>query len=255
MKENPAFSEKNFSKVVLSSQRSKSTNNSIKRRLHTTVNLWREKENSENHKCFKGNVEMAFPSLCILVVFKNCRIDGMKDTMVCSSAWRMQMGRKMNALLTTSQMNREARLLCEEYFSKFKKLIKVEVESVHIELANLEVQRSTKVIPQNVDAVLVQNDVPLYMNVLYSGSSSQGNVVPTLNLLSNSNPNNQSLPQSTITAVGYYPPFYFDPRTARGENGCQDQKLAECSLLEFNIDNALTLQLLFVDMHQRIRDH
>ena len=42
---------------------------------------------------------------------------------------------------------------------------------------------------------LLQNDVPLCMNVTYGGSSSQGNVVPTLNLLSNSNPNYQSLRQ------------------------------------------------------------
>ena len=42
---------------------------------------------------------------------------------------------------------------------------------------------------------LLQNDVPLCMNVTYGGSSSQGNVVPTLNLLSNSNPNDQSLCQ------------------------------------------------------------
>jgi len=46
--------------------------------------------------------------------------DGMKDTAVCSSVWRMQMGRKMNALLTTNHMNRETRLLCEEYLSKLK---------------------------------------------------------------------------------------------------------------------------------------
>ncbi|KAJ8430390.1 hypothetical protein Cgig2_032129 [Carnegiea gigantea] len=45
----------------------------------------------------------------------------------------MQMGRKMNALLTASQMNREVRLLCEEYFSKLKELIEVEVGLVHVE--------------------------------------------------------------------------------------------------------------------------
>ncbi|KAJ8443243.1 hypothetical protein Cgig2_010138 [Carnegiea gigantea] len=166
---------------------------------------------------------------------------GMKDTAVCSSVWRMQMGRKMNALLTASQMNKEARLLCEEYFSKLQELIEVEVGSVYVEgdvqqdgsssakivipenvtgvqesskMTNVEVQRSTKGVPQNIDAVL--NGVPLCMNVPSGGSSSQGNVVPTLNLLSNSNPNDPSLRQSTIAAVGYYLPFYFDPRTAGG---------------------------------------
>ncbi|KAJ8441610.1 hypothetical protein Cgig2_023763 [Carnegiea gigantea] len=135
----------------------------------------------------------------------------------------------MNALLTASQMNKEARLLYEEYFSKLQELIEVEVGSVYVEgdvqqdgsssakiLTNVEVQRSTKGVPQNTDAVLVQNGVPLCMNVPSGGSSSQGNVVPTLNLLSNSNPNDPSLRQSTIAAVGYYPPFYFDPRTAGG---------------------------------------
>ena len=75
----PAFSKKKFSGGVLSSQRSESMNNSIKRRLHATANLceffnifcgvvskWREKENGENHKRSKGNVEMAFPSVSLL---------------------------------------------------------------------------------------------------------------------------------------------------------------------------------------------
>jgi len=63
----------------LSSQRSRSTNNSIKRQLHATANLcdfynifygvvseWRETENGENHKCSKGNVVRAFPSITLL---------------------------------------------------------------------------------------------------------------------------------------------------------------------------------------------
>ncbi|KAJ8439020.1 hypothetical protein Cgig2_028466 [Carnegiea gigantea] len=91
-------------------------------------------------------------------------------------------------------------------------------------LTNLEIQRSTKVVPHNADAVLVQNfasfptnipyygsretlvkgpsgvlspqnGVPLCMNGPYGGSSSQDDVVPTLNLLSNSNPNDRSLRQ------------------------------------------------------------
>ncbi|KAJ8439021.1 hypothetical protein Cgig2_028467 [Carnegiea gigantea] len=184
-------------------------------------------------------------------------------------------------------MNREARLFCEEYFSKLNEVIEVEVGSVYMEgdvqqdgssstksvlnppgsreknqrnkrlkstsekkcnqakarkkkkmsahnsqatnldmrkstevipknvagvqesskLTNLEIQRSTKVVPHNADAVLVQvdkknsfstliqNGVPLCMNGPYGGSSSQDDVVPTLNLLSNSNPNDRSLRQ------------------------------------------------------------
>ncbi|KAJ8432304.1 hypothetical protein Cgig2_019233 [Carnegiea gigantea] len=139
------------------------------------------------------------------------------------------MGRKMNALLTASEMNKEGRLLCEEYFSKLKELIEVELGSVYVEgdvqqdgpssakiLTDVEVQRSTKGVPQNTDAFLVQNGVSLCMKVPCGGSSSEGNVVPTLNLLSNSNPNDQSLRQSTIAALRYCPPFYFDPKIARG---------------------------------------
>ena len=37
--------------------------------------------------------------------------------------------------------------------------------------------------------------------------------------------------------------------------GCQDRKSAECSLLEFNVGNALTLQFPFSNMHRRIQDH
>ena len=44
-------------------------------------------------------------------------------------------------------------------------------------------------------STLLQNGVPLCMNVPSGGSSSQGNVVPTLNFLSNSNPNDPSLRQ------------------------------------------------------------
>ncbi|KAJ8435901.1 hypothetical protein Cgig2_010258 [Carnegiea gigantea] len=184
----------------------------------------------ENHKCFKGNVEMAFPSVSLLkhakpiYTIEAYRLymmkrwskgvkeiqsneliveNGMKDIAVCSLVQRIQMGRKMNALLTASQMNREARLICDECFSKLKDLS---------ELTNLEVQRSTKAVPQNVDAIL--SGTPLCMNGPYGGSSSQDNIVPTLMLLSNSNPNDQSLCQSTIVAVGCCPPFYFDLRAA-----------------------------------------
>jgi len=56
-------------------------------------------------------------------------------------------------------------------------------------------------------STLLQNGVPLCMNVPYGGSSYQGNVVPTLNLLSNSNPNDQSLRQmssfSYIVILGF----------------------------------------------------
>ncbi|KAJ8438669.1 hypothetical protein Cgig2_031634 [Carnegiea gigantea] len=327
----PTFSKKNFSGGVFSSRKSESTNNSIKRRLHATANLcdfynifcgvvseWREKENGQNHKCSKGNVEMGWSKDARDSQSNELIVeDGMKDTAVCSSVWRMQMGRRLNALVTASQMNREARILCEDYFSKLKELIEVEVWSVYAEddihqngsssamsvlnppgswekgqqnkrlkstsekkcnqakarkkklsthnliieeglpkatnlemnnsaeSINLEVQRSTKVALKNANADFVQNfasfpmnlpyyglretlrkdpsgvllpqGAPLSMNIRYGGSTSPGNAAPTLNLLPNSNRNNQSLSQSTIALVGYCPLFYYDPRTTEGE--------------------------------------
>ena len=63
----------------MSSQRRESTNHSIKRRLGVSTSLcdfynifcsvvseWRENKNCENHKCSKGNVEMAFPLVTLL---------------------------------------------------------------------------------------------------------------------------------------------------------------------------------------------
>ncbi|KAJ8437510.1 hypothetical protein Cgig2_027585 [Carnegiea gigantea] len=179
-----AFSKKNFSRGVLSSQRSESTNNSIKRRLHATVNLcdfyniicgvvleWREKENGENHKCSKGNVEMVFSSA------------------------------------TNLETKKSAEVIPENVTGVQELLNSI----------NLEVQRSTKVALENADVDFVQNGAPLCMNIRYGGSSSPGNVAPTLNLLPNFNRNDQSLSQNIIAPVGYCPPFYYDPRTMGGE--------------------------------------
>ncbi|KAJ8425774.1 hypothetical protein Cgig2_014888 [Carnegiea gigantea] len=112
--------------------------------------------------------------------------DSMKDTAVCSSVWRMQMGRKLNALVTASQMNREARILCEDYFSRLKELIEVEVGRLIWKFTDPQRLKNA-----NVD--FIQNGAPLCMNICYGGSSSPGNVAPTLNLLANSNRNDQSL--------------------------------------------------------------
>ncbi|KAJ8441611.1 hypothetical protein Cgig2_023764 [Carnegiea gigantea] len=140
--------------------------------------------------------------------------DGMKDTPVCSSVWRMQMGKKVNALLTASQVNREARLLCEEYFSKLKELIEVQVGSA----INLKRKKSAEVRTKIVTGVQEssENGVPVCMNVPYGGANPEGNVVSTSNMLSNSNSNDQTLRQSTITPVGYYSLYYVDPRSVRG---------------------------------------
>jgi len=64
---------------VLSSQKSETTNRSLKRRLCTIADLcdfynvfcdvvfeWRSKENGEDHRCSKGKVEMVFLSIHLL---------------------------------------------------------------------------------------------------------------------------------------------------------------------------------------------
>ncbi|KAJ8436534.1 LOW QUALITY PROTEIN: hypothetical protein Cgig2_026649 [Carnegiea gigantea] len=73
----PTFSKYYFTSGVLSSQRSETMNRSLQRRLRTITDLCdfynifcdvvsKSKENGEDHRCSKGNVEMAFPSISIL---------------------------------------------------------------------------------------------------------------------------------------------------------------------------------------------
>ncbi|KAJ8439022.1 hypothetical protein Cgig2_028468 [Carnegiea gigantea] len=144
-------------------------------------------------------------------------------------------------------MNREARLFCEEYFSKLNEVIEVKVGSVYMEgdvqqdgssstksvlnppgsreknqrnkrlkstsekkcnqakarkkkkmsAHNLQVKRDYPRCSGIIQAfsTLIHNGVPLCMNGPYGGSSSQDDVVPILNLLSNSNLNDRSLRQ------------------------------------------------------------
>jgi len=257
----PAFSKDYFSGGVLSSQRSETTNRSLKRRLRATADLcdfynifcdvvseWRSKENGEDHRCSKGSTEMVLPSLNIFkhalsvytveafLIFEKEFIDGAaynykevdsstskksfevwgvrvstephgeepfefrhfvtfnkehgivectckmysevgilcshclrvlhaccvervpdqyinkrwckgikdgqildlgkstgKEPMVCSSVWKIQMMRKMNSLITASQMNMNARAHCEKYFMELKELVEFDVGSIHCE--------------------------------------------------------------------------------------------------------------------------
>ncbi|KAJ8429928.1 hypothetical protein Cgig2_017978 [Carnegiea gigantea] len=54
-----------------------------------------------------------------------------KEHMGCPSACKMQMMRKMNSIITASQMNKNARAPCEKYLMEFKELIKFDVGSIH----------------------------------------------------------------------------------------------------------------------------
>ncbi|KAJ8433025.1 hypothetical protein Cgig2_015452 [Carnegiea gigantea] len=132
----------------------------------------RSKENGEDYRCSKGNVEMVFPSVNILkhamsmytieafLMFEKAFIDGAtynykaierggvrvkdgqtlnlgtsngKENVGCSSVWRMQMMRKMNSIITASQMNKNARAHCEQYCMELKKAIEFDVDSIHID--------------------------------------------------------------------------------------------------------------------------
>jgi len=55
------------------------------------------------------------------------------NSLVCAAMWRMQMGRKMNELLTASQMKTDTRVFSKQYFGKLKELVKVRARSVYIE--------------------------------------------------------------------------------------------------------------------------
>ncbi|KAJ8443817.1 hypothetical protein Cgig2_017298 [Carnegiea gigantea] len=200
----PAFSKFFFPSGVLSSQRNEITNRSLKRRLRATTDLrdfynifcdvvseWRSKENGEDHRCSKGNVEMAFPSVNILkhamsvytiktfLMFEKEFIDGAaynykaiessscamsfevwgirvgrdshgckgikdsqtldlgtsngKENVSCSLVWRMQMIKKINSIITASQMNKNARAHCEQYCMELKKVTEFDVGSIHID--------------------------------------------------------------------------------------------------------------------------
>ncbi|KAJ8441112.1 hypothetical protein Cgig2_006941 [Carnegiea gigantea] len=54
-----------------------------------------------------------------------------KEHMGCSSIWKMQIMRKMNSIITGSQMNKNARAHCEKYFIELKELIEFIVGSIY----------------------------------------------------------------------------------------------------------------------------
>ncbi|KAJ8425782.1 LOW QUALITY PROTEIN: hypothetical protein Cgig2_020920 [Carnegiea gigantea] len=159
----------------------------LNEKLHATANLsdiynifcgveseWREKKKGDNHKCSKVNVEMAFPSATNL--------------------------EKKKSVAVIPENNGAPLYMNIPYGGSSS-------QGNFVSALNLTYNSNPN------DQSLRQNGAPLCTNVHYDGSSSQGNVVSALNLLSNSNPNDQSLCQSTMAAVGYCPPLYFDPRT------------------------------------------
>ena len=56
--------------------------------------------------------------------------------------------RKVNTLITTSQMNTQARAHCEEYFNKLKELVEQEVGSIDVEenVVSKQVDSSRKIL-------------------------------------------------------------------------------------------------------------
>ncbi|KAJ8435723.1 hypothetical protein Cgig2_002680 [Carnegiea gigantea] len=51
-----------------------------------------------------------------------------KEHMGCSLVWKMQMVRKMNSIITASQMNKNARAHCEKYFMELKELMEFDMK-------------------------------------------------------------------------------------------------------------------------------
>ncbi|KAJ8428960.1 hypothetical protein Cgig2_003291 [Carnegiea gigantea] len=54
-----------------------------------------------------------------------------KEHVGCSFVWKMQILRKMNSIITTSQVNKNARAHCEKYFMELKELVEFDVGSIH----------------------------------------------------------------------------------------------------------------------------
>ncbi|KAJ8438344.1 hypothetical protein Cgig2_013392 [Carnegiea gigantea] len=71
-----------------------------------------------------------------------------KEDIQCSSIWKMQMIRKMNTLITVSEMNTQARADCEEYFNKLKELVEQEAGSIYVEenVASKQMDSSRKIL-------------------------------------------------------------------------------------------------------------
>ncbi|KAJ8432249.1 LOW QUALITY PROTEIN: hypothetical protein Cgig2_013902 [Carnegiea gigantea] len=54
-----------------------------------------------------------------------------EDNVGCSSVWKMQMLRKMNSIITVSQMNKNARAHCKKAFLERKELVEFDVGSIN----------------------------------------------------------------------------------------------------------------------------
>ena len=55
---------------------------------------------------------------------------GCVEPVACSFVWKLQMMRKMNSVLTVSQLNKNTRANCERYFNELKELVEVDVEFI-----------------------------------------------------------------------------------------------------------------------------
>ena len=54
-----------------------------------------------------------------------------EDNVGCSSVWKMQMLRKINSIITASQMNKAARAHYEKAFLDLKQLVEFDIGSIH----------------------------------------------------------------------------------------------------------------------------
>ncbi|XP_019179032.1 PREDICTED: protein FAR1-RELATED SEQUENCE 5-like [Ipomoea nil] len=165
----PAFNKDYFSGGILSSQRSETTNHSISRRLSKTAGLcdfyssfvsviseWRSKENGEDFRCAQGVPAMMMEHVKLLsharevytieiyFLFEEQFMKGSAchQEMVLNDGrqqkyhvWRPDIDiiRKFQRLVVSSQDSSVARKLCDEAVDDVKKKVEAEVGHVHIE--------------------------------------------------------------------------------------------------------------------------
>ncbi|XP_019176479.1 PREDICTED: protein FAR1-RELATED SEQUENCE 1-like [Ipomoea nil] len=166
----PAFNKDYFSGGILSSQRSESTNHAISRRLSKTAGLcdfyssfvsviseWRSKENGEDFRCKLFSELGILCCHCLRILHVHC-VSSIPDKYILkrwtkkavertnvdiasvfynggvpSSIWAVEISRKFQRLIVSSQDNSVARQLCDEAVENARKNIEAEIGDVNTE--------------------------------------------------------------------------------------------------------------------------
>ncbi|XP_019171209.1 PREDICTED: protein FAR-RED IMPAIRED RESPONSE 1-like [Ipomoea nil] len=152
----PAFNKDYFSGGILSSQMSETTNHSISRRLSKTAGLcdfyssfvsviskWRSKENSEDFRYAQIVPAMMMEHVKLLSYDRESKkvVDGRNVDIVSMfynvsippSIWVVEISRKFQRLIVSSQENSVARQFCDYAVEDAKKNVEDEIGYVHTE--------------------------------------------------------------------------------------------------------------------------